>query len=252
MPTKTRKGFSENINILLVGEVSAKCPKCRKPLMYEKANRSNKKYELAHIYPLNPKPNELELLKDEFRLHEDVDHPDNLIALCILCHTEFDNPRTVESYREMVALKQSIMERNRQSKLMDDYAIENEIAKIIDALEDISDEDVELSLEPKELSSKIDHTMSRLTTNRIKENVSNYFSFVRKKLQLVEAESPDSSTMLSLQIKTYYLLQKKETQNQQVIFRNIVDWIRHRSGSDSNEASEIIASFFIQNCEIFE
>ncbi|KXE04923.1 hypothetical protein AW923_14270 [Pseudomonas aeruginosa] len=152
----------------------------------------------------------------------------------------------------MVALKQSIMERNRQSKLMDEYAIENEIAKIIDALEHVSDEDIELSLEPKELSSKINHTMTRLTTNRIKENVSNYFSFVRKKLQLVEAESPDSSTMISLQIKTYYLLQKKQTQNQQVIFKNIVDWIRHRSGSDSSEASEIIASFFIQNCEIFE
>lgn len=252
MPKKKRKSFSENINIMLVGEVSGKCPKCRKPLMYEKAKTSNKRYELAHIYPLNPTPRELELLKDEFRLHENVDHPDNLIALCILCHTEFDNPRTVESYREMVALKQSIMERNRQSKLMDDYAIEKEISSIIDALDHISDEDVELSLEPKKLSSKIDHTMSRLTTNRIKENVSNYFSFVHRKLQLVEAESPNSSIMLSLQIKTYYLLQKKETQSQQVIFRNIVDWIRHRSGSDSNEASEIIASFFIQNCEIFE
>lgn len=68
----------------------------------------------------------------------------------------------------------------------------------------------------------------------------------------MEAESPDSSTMISLQVKTYYLLQKKQTQNQQIIFKNIVDWIRHRSGSHSTEASEIIASFFIQNCEIFE
>lgn len=252
MSTNKRKGFSENVNILLVGEVSAKCPKCRTPLMYEKANTSNKKYQLAHIYPLNPKPNELEILKGEFRLNANVDHPDNLIALCTPCHNEFDNPRTVESYRDMVALKQSIMERNRQNKLMDEYAIENEIAKIIDALEHVSDEDIELSLEPKELSTKINDTMTRLTKNRIKENVSNYFSFVRKKLQLVEAESPDSSIMISLQVKTYYLLQKRQTQNQQVIFKNIVDWIRHRSGTESNEAAEIIASFFIQNCEIFE
>lgn len=220
--------------------------------MYEKAKTSNKRYELAHIYPLNPKPKEFELLKDEFRLSDNVDCPDNLIALCILCHTEFDNPRTIDGYREMVALKQSITERTRQSKLMDEYVIENEISKIIDALEHVSDEDIELSLDPKELNSKIDDTMSPLTKNRIKENVSNYFSFVRRKLQLVEAESPTSSTMISLQVKTFYLLQKKHTQNQQEIFRNIVKWIRHRSGSESNEASEIIASFFIQNCEIFE
>ena len=252
MSLNKRKSFSENINIMLVGEVSAKCPKCRRPLMYEKAKTSNKRYELAHIYPLNPKPKEFELLKDEFRLSDNVDCPDNLIALCILCHTEFDNPRTIDGYREMVALKQSITERTRQSKLMDEYVIENEISKIIDALEHVSDEDIELSLDPKELNSKIDDTMSPLTKNRIKENVSNYFSFVRRKLQLVEAESPTSSTMISLQVKTFYLLQKKHTQNQQEIFRNIVKWIRHRSGSESNEASEIIASFFIQNCEIFE
>ncbi|MBP2838651.1 HNH endonuclease [Pseudomonas putida] len=252
MSTNKRKSFSPNFNIMLVSEVSAKCPKCRRPLMYEKANTSNKWYELAHIYPLNPTPAELELLKNELRLSEDVDHPDNLIALCLMCHSEFDNPRTVEGYREMVALKQSIMERNRQSKLMDEYVIESEISKIIDALEHLSDEEVELSYEPKELNSKIDDTMSRLTKNRIKENVSNYFSFVRKKLQLVEAESPDSSTMISYQVKLYYLRQKKQSQNQQIIFKNIVDWIRHRSGSESTEASEIIASFFIQNCEIFE
>ncbi|MCE0917396.1 ABC-three component system protein [Pseudomonas sp. NMI760_13] len=252
MPSNKRKSFSENINIMLVGEVSAKCPKCHTSLMYEKANTSNKRYQLAHIYPLNPKPHELELLKNEYRLHADVDNPDNLIALCNLCHIEFDNPRTVQSYRDMVALKQTIMERNRQSKLRDEYMIESEISKIIDALEQVSDEDIELSLEPKELSSKINDTMSRLTRNRIKENVSNYFSFVRKKLQLVEAEFPDTSTMISMQVKTYYLLQKKETQSQQAIFKNIVEWIRHRSGSESEEASEIIASFFIQNCEIFE
>lgn len=252
MASNKRKSFSENANILLVGEVSSKCPKCRKPLMYQKLTSSNKQYEIAHIYPLNPKPHELELLKNEFRLHIEVDHPDNLVALCLLCHNEFDNPRTVEGYREMVKIKQSIMERNRQAKLRDDYQIEAEISKIIDALEQYSEEDIDLSLDPKELDNKINDTMSRLTRNRIKENVSNYFSFVRKKLQLVEAEIPTSSTMISLQVKTFYLLQRKQTHDQQTIYRNIVEWISHRSNSESSEASEIITSFFIQNCEIFE
>ncbi|WP_373557726.1 HNH endonuclease [Pseudomonas sp. URIL14HWK12:I7] len=67
--------------------------------MYSKSKTSNKQYEIAHIYPLNPTPPEALLLANEFRLSADVDHLDNLIALCLLCHNEFDNPRTVKEYR---------------------------------------------------------------------------------------------------------------------------------------------------------
>lgn len=256
MSANPRKKFTPNINIQLVSEVSSACPKCGRPLMYSKSKTSNKQYEIAHIYPLNPTTSEALLLANEFRLSADVDHLDNLVALCLLCHNEFDNPRTTEEYREMVKLKQGIIEKNRQIKLMDDHQIETEISKIIDALEieaeAEAESDADLNLDPKELDVKINETMSRLTTTRIKQNVSGYFSFVRKKLQLLEAESPNASTIISVQIKSFYLQQAKASSNQQVIFRNIVEWIRRRSNSNSSEASEIIASFYIQNCEIFE
>ncbi len=252
MSANPRKKFSPNINIQLVSEVSSACPKCGRPLMYSKSKTLNKQYEIAHIYPLNPTPSEVLLLANEFRLGADVDHLDNLIALCLICHNKFDNPRTVEEYREMVKLKQSIIEHNRQAKLMDDHQIEAEISKIIDALEKETGGHADLSLDPKELDAKINETMSRLTASRIKQNVSGYFSFVRKKLQLLEAESPSASTILSVQVKSFYLQQAKVSSDQQAIFKNIVEWIRRRSNSSSSEASEIIASFYIQNCEIFE
>lgn len=220
--------------------------------MYSKLQNFNKQYEIAHIYPLNPTPSETLLLSKEFRLSFDVDHLDNLIALCLLCHNQFDNPRTVEEYREMVKLKQGIIENNRQVKLMDDYQIEAEISKISDALEKETEGEADLNLDPKELDAKINETMSRLTRTRIKQNVSSYFSFVRKKLQLLEAESPNASIILSVQVKSFYLQQTKTSNDQQVIFKNIVEWIRRRSNSSSSDASEIIASFYVQNCEIFE
>lgn len=252
MSVKPRKQFSPNINILLVSEVSSACPKCGRPLMYSKSRTSNKQYEIAHIYPLNPSPAEELLLANEFRLSVDVDHVDNLIALCLLCHNEFDNPRTVEEYREMVRLKQGIIERNRQTKLMDEHQIEAEILKILEALEKEANGDADLSLDPKELDKKINETMSRLTATKIKKNVSGYYSFVKMKLQLLEAESPNASVIMSVQVKSFYLQQAKTSSDQQAIFKNIVEWIRRRSNSESTEASEIIASFYVQNCEVFE
>jgi len=58
--------------------------------------------------------------------------------------------------------------------------------------------------------------------------------------------------MISQQIKVFYLKQKRFGYDQQVIFENIVYWINSKTKPNSNDAAEILASFFIQNCEIFE
>lgn len=221
--------------------------------MYSKTNTVNKNYEIAHIYPFSPRPHEAELLKDEERLSDDVDHINNLIALCLLCHNEFDNPRTVEEYREMVALKKSILERNRQNKLIDEYQVESEISQVLHSLEcEDTSTDEELSLDPKSLDAKINDSMSRLTKSRIEQNVTSYFSFIRTKLRLLEASSPNAADRISAQIKSFYLQQAKHSENQQIIYKNIVNWLQRKTGSSSTEACEILASFFIQNCEIFK
>jgi hypothetical protein len=152
----------------------------------------------------------------------------------------------------MVELKRYILSRSKQAKLIDDHLLESEISRIIDALEHEDTGDDDLSLDPKELNEKINDTMSRLTRERIKQNVSSYFPFIRRKLQALESETPNSSVLLSTQVKSFYLQQAKLTKSQQLIFTNIAEWIKHRSSSTSGEASEIITAFYIQNCEIFE
>jgi hypothetical protein len=62
----------------------------------------------------------------------------------------------------------------------------------------------------------------------------------------------DFSQVISLQIKVYYLKQKQMEFDQQAIFDNIVKWICMKTNPRSSDAAEILASFFVQNCEIFE
>ncbi len=96
------KSPSENTNIVLFNQVDGICPLCDKQLIYKKSGSKYKKYELAHIYPLNPRPEEIKLLEVQERLSDDVNHEDNLIPLCKSCHGEFDKPRTVSEYQDLV------------------------------------------------------------------------------------------------------------------------------------------------------
>ena len=130
----SRKKISENNQLILFAEVEGVCPNCPNQLMYDKNGRKEKKYEIAHIYPLNPKPEELVLLKDEERLSKDPNHNDNLICLCVDCHTKFDKPRTIEEYRNLFVKKKNLIRINKEKSIWINTGLETEISNIIDLL----------------------------------------------------------------------------------------------------------------------
>ena len=60
-----------------------------------------------------------------------------------------------------------------------------------------------------------------------------------------------TTEIISSQIKTHYLLLQKQSNNQKEIFNAMVTWLQKQTKQNNQEASEIIISYFIQNCEIF-
>jgi hypothetical protein len=248
-----RKKYSDAQHAALLSQVSRVCLLCAEPLFYRKGGKSFKNYELAHIYPLNPDQEEELLLNHEERLSDDVNDEDNIIPLCEICHGKFDKPRTLIEYRELLALKKRLIERSGQEAIWKRYTIENEISQIIEAIYDDPelDNDADIEFNPKEVDEKLDSSISRPTKVKIKGNVREYFFFIRRKFSELDRVNPDLSEMISLQIKTYYLKQKSMGYGQQVIFENIVAWIHTKTKPKTNDAAEIMASFFIQNCEVF-
>jgi hypothetical protein len=248
-----RKKYSDAQNVALLSQVNRVCPMCAEPLFYKKGGSSYKSYEIAHIYPLNPTQEEKVLLEHEDRLSEDVNDENNVIPLCEICHGKFDKPRTVEEYRMLFEIKRRLIERSGQEAIWKRYAIEDEISKIIAAIYDDPDLEKETEIEfiPKEVDEKLDSSISRPTKNKIKSNVREYFVFIKNKFCELDGAELDLSEIISLQIKTYYIKQKNMGLNQQEIFENIVTWIHVKTKPKTNDAAEILASFFIQNCEIF-
>lgn len=247
-----RKKPTENMGLVLFDEVGGICPKCTKPLMKKSKGQMTKLYEVAHIYPNSPRPHEIELLKAEAKLSEDVDDESNLIALCRDCHKIFDNPRTIEGYREMVSIKKELQRLSSLKKSWFDNSIDDEIKKVIASLASFSGESLEeLSLEAITVDSKSDETLSGLVKLKIKNNVRYFYSDIKSKFAELDKAMPYTSDTIYCQVKTYYLKLKKQNLDQTQIFSALTDWVKNTTDCKNIEVSEVIVSFFVQNCEVY-
>lgn len=250
-----RRTYTLAEEVALTTQVGGDCPLCGKALFYIKRSRSYKNYELAHIYPLNPTPEEIEELKAVPLLNADVNHPDNQIPLCTECHTKFDKPRTRGEYADLYKVKKGLLERQAQKALFSAYPLEAEIGRIVTSLQVLTVTGgalSDLSLDAKSLEDKFDKTLSGLTRRRIKNAVGDYYQHVRDEFKRLEQDVPSSAILIFSQVRTYYLKQKSLGLSQQAVFANVVEWIRVSTNPKIDEAAEIVAAFFVQNCEVFE
>ncbi|MYN13523.1 HNH endonuclease [Pusillimonas sp. TS35] len=249
----SRPSIGIAFELSLCAEVNNICPNCAQPLFRTKGGRNYKDYEIAHIYPLNPTPTEEELLKSETRLSANPNDAENLIPLCFSCHKVYDTPKTAENYRDLVQKKKAILLENKQRNIFLQYALEREISEIIDSLCDSSvDFEMGSNFEAKRVDRKLDSTIRPLTKRKIKNDVSSFYLFVRERFSDLERADPNKAVLVAQQIKSFYLKQKTICSNQQEIFDNTVRWIQSKHTAGSTPAAEVIAAFFVQNCELFE
>lgn len=249
----TRKGITPNQSIYLVNQVDGVCPLCSDPLIYEKSNARHKAYDVAHIYPLNPRDDEERLLASEDRLHADVNHVDNLIPLCKGCHTRFDKPRTVAEYRHLKAIKEQLIRQDQERDLWHRYELEAELKEVVEALVNHDGEaDVaDLDYDPKTVDEKTGPEFPAIAKRKIHRDVQDYFSYVRSLFSSLETDSPGTADLIAQQVKAFHLAHKRRTKaTEHELYLGVAKWIHRRVGRCSREAAEVLASFFVQNCEV--
>lgn len=257
MKNTNRKNISRYVELQLFSEVDGVCPNCPNVLIGDKGGKKRKDYQIAHIYPLNPKVEEIETLKNVEILNIDLNHQDNLICLCLKCHNEFDNPRTLSEYDNLISKKKNLIRLFKEKSFWINSNIESEIFELIDFLAnqdfDFDEQDI-LSYNPKTIDEKTNPTITKLTKRNIHKNVQDYFNKIKSKFRDLDSLQPGTTETISIQIKQHYLLLKKSDseKNQKEIFDAMVEWLNKRTDNKSYESTEIIISYFIQNCEIFE
>ncbi|NAR49991.1 ABC-three component system protein [Acinetobacter haemolyticus] len=243
---------TENLKIVLFNEVNGLCPKCNKPLMHNNKNQLTKLYEIAHIYPHSAHPHEAELLKNEEKLNDDLDHEDNLIALCRDCHKIFDIPRTIEGYREMIKIKRELQRISRLKNHWYENKLESEINDVINSLVNLTTiATAELSLKAMKVDEKASEELNIMIKMKIKSCVQYFYTHIQNRFAELDKVKPYTSDTIFSQVKTYYLQLKSNGADQNQIFTALSDWIYSVANVKNNEVAEIFVSFFIQNCEVY-
>ena len=228
-----RRIFSDNEKMVLFNEVDGRCPICGKSLTNTKNGQIIKMFEVAHIYPANPRPEEVELLKDEERLSKDVNSLANVIAVCRICHKKFDTPRTIEEYRSWVRLKKKLL----QDAQLNDESLEEDL--------------VRLSYESLKIEQKANDTLPFAIKRTIKNDVVDYFDYIHKIFIEMDKVTPYKFDTLAAQIKAFYGKTMQINPNQEFVYASLVDWLNEKTGSYSRRACEIVIAYFIQDCEVF-
>lgn len=248
-----RKNLTPNENAILLTEVEGMCPLCTKPLMYEKGGKKFKLFEGAHIYPLNPSLEEEELLKNEERIHEDVNNLGNYIALCTDCHTKFDNPRTVGEYRMLLNIKKNILSKSMTREKFIEYQIETEIKDVIIMLvEEFNESELKpLNMDALKLDEKANETLAKITKNKIRNEITEYYYYIQEQFAQLESQYPRSFDAIASQISSFYISLSKTESSQEIIYAQLTEWLSKKTGNSNLGACGIIISFFIQNCEVF-
>jgi hypothetical protein len=245
-----RKKYSTNEQLILYSQVEGICPICTKPLYYKKCGQVHKKYEIAHIYPLNPTHTEINILKNEKRLSDDVNSLDNVIPLCLECHEKFDKPRTVEEYQTLYKIKKSLILKNKIMNVYSLFNIEDEIRVVLHKLNLDNGELTKLEYTALKIDQKANTSLPPLLKRQIKNDVTEYFKFIQNIFVEIDRETPNKFNTLAAQIKSFYFKCMQSTSNQEEIYHSIVEWLHNKTEKYSLRACEIITSFFVQDCEV--
>lgn len=99
--------ITKNMDHAYLLEVSGLCPLCGKNLLAAKGNSKTKLYQIAHIYPNSPLPEQVKELQGLDRLGTTCEDFENKIALCKNCHGSYDDRVTKDEYLRLMDIKKN-------------------------------------------------------------------------------------------------------------------------------------------------
>lgn len=237
---------------LFLREVDFHCPLCGKELQSHRQKKKDQKlFQIAHIYPNSPTIEQYEMLHKLDRLGTNCEDFENKIALCVECHQTQDYHTTAEEYNHLLNIKKRCLNQTALHDITDNLNLEIGIDEIVSKLSCLSEEDLaELNYEPVPIANKFS-SQEVLLKNKVTSYVLTFYPYIRDSFRKIDGKSGFYLEVLCEQIRSCFIKMNGISKEKAVVFSQIVEWIKHKTQSNNQEACEAIVSFFIQNCEVF-
>lgn len=249
---KERENPSPSDLRLYLREVDYHCPLCGKELQSRKQKKAEQqKFQIAHIYPNSPTIVQYDLLHNLERLGTNCEDFENKIALCVDCHQTQDYHTTVEEYNHLLNIKKRCLTQTALHDATNTLGLETEIKQIVSKLSTLSERDFEeLNYDPVPIAKKFTN-QEILLKSKVVANVLTFYPYIRESFREIDGQNGFNLQVLSEQIRSCFIKMNAISQDKILVFSKIVEWIMHKTQSNSMESCEAIVSFFVQNCEVF-
>lgn len=249
---RTRKDPTEFEIRLFLNEVDYHCPLCGKEFQYRNQKKPNKQFEIAHIYPNRPTADQYQVLYPlNKRLGDNSESFENKIALCKDCHDTQDYHTTKEEYMKLYDLKSRLLTKTAMNDITESLGVEDQISVVITGLTELTEADLaDLNYEPVPIANKF-YNNELLLKTKIFGYVNKYYPYIRNRFNELDGKNKFHMQILSEQVKACFIKLNDETQDKNMILNQIVQWFQKKTLCQNINACEAVASFFVQNCEVF-
>ncbi|MDO4867393.1 MAG: HNH endonuclease signature motif containing protein [Clostridia bacterium] len=176
----------------------------------------------------------------------------NLIALCPNCYAVYSVDTDKAKTRELNAVKKILLGHKESARLLDDLPLEKGIIAVISRIRKLDEKDLEnASLEPKEIKQKMIRSECFALYKTVNEYVTTYYVRLREIMVNLDKCGEIDYDEIQDQMKALYRRLKKTKKSREEIFNEIVEKI-HRVTLQEALYCQIVVSYFIQSCEVFD
>ena len=236
LPVYDDTNLKKKYGVHLLAETNNHCPYdgCFKPLRIGTAPSSMFDYSIVRI---NPKIT--------------VETVDNLIALCPECGRRYRVEIDEEKQYRLEDIKLRLSSMKEAMDILAEDIIVAGIERVIGKIPGIPIERImELNYKPTQVANKMDKTDPALFM-KINTYVSGYYPDVRDLFKQAEVESGFNFEKFCSQVKFKFTDIKDSGLTQGQMFDELVDWLSGATNED-REPCEVIISYFVQKCEVFD
>lgn len=237
---------------LFLREVDYHCPLCGAELQSRmQAKPKHKQFQIAHIYPNRPTIQQYAILHGLERLGNTSEDFENKIALCLQCHSRQDFQTTVDDYERLLSIKKKLLEKTALHDAINDLYLEANLRDIVERISKTPySELITLSMSPVRIAEKFEDEDAPIRS-RIMGYVTQYYTYVRDLFRERDGKDGFVFSALCSEIKTAFTKLEAISKDKEEVFSQLSVFIKRKTVSSDQTACDIVAAFFVQNCEVF-
>lgn len=249
-PNIMREGEEVEVDdIQFLAEVGYECPLCHKELVEQVRGKVRKKYRITQIFPNDLDDDIAAAFEAEYPKPVNLNAPDNLIALSEEESNDYLFAPSVELYKKLFETKRALVKSHQAKMNVNQEQLEEDIRTVLDAVMDLQDLPATepLNFDALHVDEKIREPFVLRKT--VRDEAITYYSYIEK----VFRDSNANFDVIASQIKASSKMLESSGLSQKEVISQLSEWIRHQAGlgDDAELASNIVVSFFVQNCEVF-